>query len=366
MPITLRCPHCGAKITARPFPTGKPITCAKCERKFTPPDDDDEPEVDDESPRPRRRDDDDEIDRPRNRKGRRGKRKKTKRGNPLRVILPLAGLALFVGVGLVVCLVVFRPFSRDAGGNPGVAAKDLPDSDLLAWAPADSSDVYFINHRAVAYLQTAHWNPYQLAQLVPSGLDPNDVDAAVLAGRPGGMEGVYVVRLKNPNAEGIDQAMARQGGRPKQIGSQTIYEARGYTMYRASDRILVASDRRGYIEDRIRSNPSRILIGGSVLDYVSRASADAWSVRVVNAAVLSYRINGFPALSSLAMLQVREDGVLFTSDITYTDSDTASQAVARERAAEVRQTGPRVVYRLPGSTAAGGLGLGIVEWRWRW
>jgi hypothetical protein len=137
-------------------------------------------------------------------------------------------------------------------------------------------------------------------------------------------------------------------------------------MYRASDRILVASDRRGYIEDRIRSNPSRILIGGSVLDYVSRASADAWSVRVVNAAVLSYRINGFPALSSLAMLQVREDGVLFTSDITYTDSDTASQAVARERAAEVRQTGPRVVYRLPGSTAAGGLGLGIVEWRWRW
>jgi hypothetical protein len=362
MPTTLRCPHCRAKITVRQSPTRKPIICANCERKFTPLDDDDEPDaVDDESPRSRRRDEDDEVELPRNRKVRRGKRKKKKRGDPLRILLPLGGLAFAGVIGLVLYLFVFRPGGKDADGNPA-AAKELPDADLLAWVPADSSMVSFVNYRALAYLQTSPFNPYQHTVLVPNGLDPSDFDAAVHASGLGTPGAVFALRLKTPNPEGIDQAMARLGG-PVKIGDQTVYKAQRYAMYRASDRILVVSERRDYLEGRVGSKSRSVVIGGSILDYVSRASADAWNIHV---AVGQLRISGFPALSSMATLQVREDSALYTSDITYTDEATASQAADRNRAAglEVQQTGQRVIYRRSGVASAAGVGIGGLHWRW--
>jgi hypothetical protein len=87
----------------------------------------------------------------------------------------------------------------------------------------------------------------------------------------------------------------------------------------------------------------------------------------VQVAIGRYSINGFPALASTTMLQVRENGAMFTSDIIYTDAETASQAAGRQRAMtgiEIQQNGNRVIYRRAGAAAATGIGGGNVNWRW--
>jgi hypothetical protein len=374
MPVTLRCPHCRAKVTARPSPNNKPIRCPECERKFTPPDDDDEPEVDETPQARKRRDDDDDVELPRKRKVRTGKRKKKKKRSALpRILFPVAGLALMLVVGVVLYLYVVRPLmkgtGKDASGDFGPVAKERPEADLLAWVPSDSANIAFVNHRALKILLSLQHSPYRNGmggmKVVPSGIDIDELDAAMHASRPGRPDSLYVLRLKAPNAEAIDRAIAGCGGQPRQVGTQTVYQNQRYTMYRASDRILVVTDRRDHIEGCIRTNTKGVVIMGDILELVNRAAADSWTVSV---SVGTYRIMGSECHSHLAKFQVGEDGAMLTNEINYAGEVIATQAVARERAnnprLEIQQDGPRVIYRQPNSTAAGGIGISAVGWRW--
>src|SRR5689334_23357785 len=166
MSISLRCPYSRAKVAARPSATGKAIRCASCDRKFTPPDDEDDIE---EAPRPRKRpDEDEEVAPPRKPKVRKVKRKKKRRGLP-KFALPVVGLALLIVAGGVLYKYVVRPWVRDAqdaGGNPVAAEHQIPEADLLAWVPADSSQVSFVNHRALAYCQATGNGTYRHSVLV--------------------------------------------------------------------------------------------------------------------------------------------------------------------------------------------------------
>jgi hypothetical protein len=386
MPTTLTCPKCATTLTSKQaIPAGKSITCPKCKTAFSAPgeddlpdavlvdepepksrrsgrraddEDDDRPRVDrkprpvdddkdDDRPRSRRRsrEDDEEDERPRSRRSRRDDddrpaRRKKKRLNPLLIILPIAAVLLFIAIGLGVYF-----FALGGGGS-------VPQPDLMAWAPAESTTATYLDYQALRNNPNVdQTQAFGLGRVPLYGLDPGQVDAVLLTGEV--FSGVRVIRLKTGDAAAIDRAIASQGGQEVKVGGKSTFRTQKVTLYRASDRLLVASDDPDYLAKRIGNDEGKVIVSSRLKEFLGRASGTIWNARVV-AKNGTMTINGEQVEGAMTCVTLNGGRGERVVETLFADTAAAARAADKANAAytqvnigQVSRSGRRVTARLP-------------------
>jgi hypothetical protein len=246
--------------------------------------DDDEPR----SRRSRRDDEDEDNDRPRSRRNRgddeddderpryHGRQRNKGKSKVLLLILLLGGAGLVMAVGAVLVLVL-DPFELFGGG---------PSSDMLAWAPADSQSITFINMdeaRETENFRDALAGPANMNQL---GIRSEDVSSIMIASRnsPGltflgpGNADVMVVKL-NVTAD-QNRIINSSGGKEATIDGKKYYKTNGGgAIYFASSNLIVSTRTDATMATLLQKSDSTVVISDELRSAVKRAD---WTVSMAS------------------------------------------------------------------------------------
>jgi hypothetical protein len=314
MPYVIACPRCGAKLkSAERLPVGCRCACPQCREAFTlsepgteivepplpiapvpPPLPPrtltpaevpeailvDEPDHNEEAPRTRRRkrrDDDSEDERPRRSRNR---TKKERRGPLIALLAGVAALLLLCGGGTA--LVYFAdPFGWRGGGA---------SSDMLAWAPADTQSVVYIDVEAAQ--KTDELRNELLLAGDPSrfGVRSDQIAEMVGANRDsGGFLGllgepeVLVIRL-NRDAD-RKAILAATGGREAAAGGKKYYQTNtGGGLYFASDRLIVITRSESTLTGLLPKDEGKVVVSEDLRAAAKRANGTVAVANVGQAA----------------------------------------------------------------------------------
>jgi len=317
MPYLVACPNCGAKLkSSRPIPVGRALACPHCKAQFTladpapevvdqptaapappapppmparpasavkhpaaipdalilddPPDnrsrrpvgdidfDDDRPDV----KRTEYRDADDEYDRLRRRR-----RRAKKKGNGLLIGLIAGAVALLFlcGGGAVV---YFDPFGLRRG--PG-------SDEMLAWAPADSQSIIYVDADAARNVDDMHNDMLLTGDTNRFGIRSEDVSSVVGANRGGGglfgllgEPDVMAVKLnRSADRKGIIDACR---GREATSAGKTYYQTQGGGgLYFASDRLVVIAKVESTLTGLLQKDAGKIVVSDDLKAATKRA-----------------------------------------------------------------------------------------------
>jgi hypothetical protein len=239
-------------------------------------------EEDDDRPRSRsRRDDDDEDDRPKDR-GRRGRddeeedvppppprRRKKKQNKGLLIGLLAGAAALLFCCGGGSVLYFADPFGWFGGAS----------SDMLAWAPADSQAVMYMDVDGMSRLPEAkdqlHVKNTDVARY---GIRTDEVAAVLGAGRShpmGGDPEVTVVQLKA--AANQSAIVAASGGTEATAGGKKYYRTRtGGGLYFPSSRLVVITQAESILTARLGKDEGKVVISEDLRAATRRGDGLVW------------------------------------------------------------------------------------------
>jgi hypothetical protein len=316
------CPACEARL-----PAGA-TACPKC-RAAVPADAvPDAILMDDDRPRSRRDDDDDrppvrrrdEDDRPPPARPRR------RRVHPLWIIL---GVAAVVTVPVAVVLVY-----KFVAGPEGASVPD----DMLAWAPADSREVAWVDYGALR-TTTARSGLTGLDDIRLHGLAPTEVTAILYASAPTGA--VTVLRTNAP----IDPArvVAADGRAPAPtmvLNGRTFYHVppSGHVHF-PSDRLMVVARSPMLLTERfVHGTDGTVVAGPEVRAALARGRGPAVLVNVAGGG--DYRINGEAVRSQVRSFRLAGDVAEKTTDVEYVESAAAERAYDQARLAAAQPGQP--------------------------
>jgi hypothetical protein len=221
---------------------------------------------DDEDNRPRarreRRDDEDADRAPR----RRSKRKANK-GLLIGLVAGAAALALCGGGGAL--LYFADPFGMFGGAS----------GDMLAWAPADSQAVMYMDVQGMSRLPEVKDQLHvKNTDTAKYGIRGDEVSAVLGAGRTGGMGSdpeVLVVRL-NSSAD-QNALIAANGGQSATAGGRTYYKTRtGGGLYFPSSRLVVITQSESILTARLGRDEGKVVIGEDLRAATKRGDGLVW------------------------------------------------------------------------------------------
>lgn len=276
----------------------------------------DDDAVDDRPRSRRRRDDDYEDDRPRDRNRRK------KRINPLLIILPVSGGALLV-IAVICYFAFFRGSSLLGGGN-------VPQSDMVAWAPADATGMVYLDYAALSkHPAVDKDNMFGLGKVPRYGLDPAEVQGVFHAGDTFG--GVMVIRTTGALDQAtMDRVVRANSGTQANANGKTYYRLpNGGALYKGGDRLLVVASREGTLTQRLGSDEGKVVVSSTMRDFLSRASGDIWSITTAGKG--SYTINGEPVEGTVASVTLSGDFVERTSETTFLNGSAADRVAPQLR-----------------------------------
>jgi len=349
MPYVVTCPACATRLkTPAVVPAGKAVTCPQCKHAFTttevspeladsvvprppvpPPvprrskqddlpaaefvDDEDE----DDRPRAKRRrdDEDEEDDRPRAKRRRdeddepAPRRKAKKKKSPLVLILaiglPLVFL-LLVGAGIGAYFMFF------SGGA---------SSDMLAWAPSDSTTV-----RGARLSSLPAGSPLRrnfqggFGRVESIGISMDNIDEGLIANGSSG--DVIVVRLKTATDPA---ALMRSANATEQtVDGKKFYVGSG-AFHLPNSKLLVWCPTDTAMKNLLKKD-AKVTIDDDLKRFVGKTSGDVWSARVSKAK------GGFGPRGEYGTMRVSGNNVTITTSVVFPDAASAQQAEAGARA----------------------------------
>jgi hypothetical protein len=314
MPYVIACPSCGAKLkSTQRLPVGCRCACPQCREAFTlsdpgeeirepvssapvpPPlplrapaaaevpeailvdETDREVEPPPRSPRRDRHDEDHEDERPRRR---RTQPKKQGRGPLIALLAGVAALILFCGGGAV--LVYFAdPFDWRGGGA---------SSDMLAWAPADTQSITYLDVEAARKSDELRNDLALVGDSNRFGIRPDEISEVVGANRDAagllGMRGepeVLVIRL-NRNAD-RKAILAATGGREATAAGRKYYQTNmGGGLYFASDRLVVITPTEATLTGLLQKEEGKVVVSEDLRAALKRATGTVAVANVGQAA----------------------------------------------------------------------------------
>jgi hypothetical protein len=253
--------------------------------------DDDKPQsrrnrenVDDDRPRARKADEDDDRDRDEDDddRPRYSSRNKKKGGSKLLLLLLLlggGGLALILGVVLVL---VLDPFGLMGGGAP---------SEMLAFAPADSNSITFIDLNEARSLEEFRDPLAGPASVSRIGVQSDEVASVMMASKTGGgMPGLFggdpdvIVFRLNVNADQT-RIISSAGGKEFTASGKKYYRTNnGGGLYFASSRVVVVTKTEAILTGLLQKDDSKIVISDDLRDAARRADGTVAMANVGQAA----------------------------------------------------------------------------------
>lgn len=265
-------------------------------------DDDDRPrskgpasdfDFDDDSPRSRRDRNDDDDERPKARKSyaddddrddeddrpRSSSRRKKKRGNKtLLLLLVIGGGALALILGVVLMLVI-DPFGMFGGGAP---------SEMLAFAPADSNSITFIDldeARSVEDFREPIAGPANASGI---GIRPDEISSVITASRSGsGLFGsnAEVVVFKLHSAADQTRIINSAGGKEATASGKKYYKTNnGGGLYFPSSRVVVVAKSESTLTGLLQKDDGKVVISDDLRSAAKRANGTVATANVGPAA----------------------------------------------------------------------------------
>ena len=266
-------------------------------------DDDDRPrsrrdpdeDEDDERPRGRKarvtaRDDGDDDGDTRERRRRRNGRSKKNKRLLIGLIIGVAAF-LFWRVGAVLY------FAGILGGGAS--------SDMLAWAPADSQSIMYVDVEAADKVdELRNELKADALHMGKHGIKREDVSAVLGAGRISGMGGepdVMVIKLR---ASADKNAIINSvGGTKATAGDKEYYKTRaGGALYFPSDRMVVISKNERAVTGRLGKDEGKVVITDDLRDVASRGDGIVWIASTGQAAEQADFIGMISAIANMGAM----------------------------------------------------------------
>jgi len=210
-------------------------------------------------------DDGDEDGETRGRRRQRGGRKKKNKGLLIGLIIGTAAL-LFLGVVGVILY-----FAGLFGGGAS--------SDMLAWAPADSQSVMYIDVEAADKVDELR-NEMKVDSLhtAKHGIKREDISAVLGAGHISGMGGepdVMVIKLRGSADK--NAIINSVGGTKATAGDKEYYKTRtGGALYFPSDRMVVISKNENAVTGRLGKDEGKVVIADDLRAFAKRGDGIVW------------------------------------------------------------------------------------------
>jgi hypothetical protein len=272
-------------------------------------------EDDEDRPKSRRREDDDrpasrrrrdDGDRPR-------KKRAARRFSPLVlfVVLPVGGLLVAGIIGLVVWA-----FVADRGKGPS--------NDLLAWAPADTSSVTYLEYGYLRGIpQVNNSAVARLDEIRLYGLDPAEVATLLRAEGPGGP----VVALKATGPIDRDRVLQKLSGTARTLteGGKTYHEVpgHGYAYFPSPDVMVVARNQKA-LTDRLGKTEGKVVAPDDVQKVLGRLSGHAYTVSINRGGVMTH--NGERLRAKASSVRIVNGQVDHSGELEFEDGPAAQRA----------------------------------------
>jgi hypothetical protein len=326
-------------------------------------------EEEDERPAPRRkREDDEEDERPKARKGRvaddekeeerpkarksrandddeeydddDGPRPKSRKGKKNKKVLLLALIGGGAAFLFLLCagIVLFAdPFGLNLFGSSS--------SEMLAWAPADSQNIIYMDVEGMEKVDAMKGNfKGDITDSTKLGLKQDEVSAVMGAGRivGGGDPDVTIIKLRTKADQ--QKIINTSGGKEATTNGKKYYKTSGGGgLYFASDKMLVVAKTDAIMTSLLQKDSGKVVISDDLKSAAKRGDGLVWMAGTGQAAekgdligLLSGNVNfgGFGPAAPKAqskckstLMSMKASGTQGTSRIesTYDSSDTAKK-----------------------------------------
>jgi hypothetical protein len=237
--------------------------------------------------------DTDDDDRPRSR-GRKGKKKPKK---ALLLALIGGGAALFLLLGCVLVNVFWDPLGLFGGGS---------SSEMLAWAPADSQMVIFMDVEGMEKVDEMKGTfKGEVSDSTKLGLKSEDVSAVMGAGKGGGLLGglggdpdVTIIKLrKSADQKKIIDA---SGGTEATANGKKYYKTKsGGGLHFASDKLLVVTKTESTMTSLLQKEEGKVAVSDDLRSTAKRGDGLFWIASTGQAAEQGDMIGLMAGLANL-------------------------------------------------------------------
>jgi hypothetical protein len=220
--------------------------------------------------------DEDEDESPRSRgKG------KPKKKNKMVLLLVGGALLLFLLCGGGAAVMYFAdPFGLFGGG---------PSNDMIAWAPADTQSITYINLDEARTVDDFRDGVASGGEPAKVGLRPEEISSLMMASRGGdlftflGNPDVVVYKLNVPADK--NRMINSSGGKEMKAGSKTYYKTNsGGGLYFASSKVVVVTASESTMNTLLQKDEGKVVVSDELKNAIKSNDGTISSTSVGNAA----------------------------------------------------------------------------------
>jgi hypothetical protein len=213
------------------------------------------------------------------------------------LIAAAAAFLLCGGGGLVMYFV--DPFGLFGAG---------PSNDMLAWAPADSQSISFVNVKEARTISEFRDGPGTIGDGTKYGIRSEDVDSVMMASQGGA--GIFLFVNLDPEVtvfkliSSADRAriISTVGGREATAGNKKYYKTNaGGGIYFASDRLVVATRTEMTMTSLLQKDEGKVIVSDELRSLAKKTDGTLTTVATGSAAE-SADFLGFLAASGDALV----------------------------------------------------------------